>query len=81
MWKAATIWPQLEASQPEMIARLRTIAAAADTPNFTEVFAREFAAIQGISIDYAVMEQATDVVVIEAPFRGTTWEVGRRSRG
>jgi mannose-1-phosphate guanylyltransferase len=32
------------------------------------VFDREFAAIKGISIDYAVMEHATDVVVIEAPF-------------
>ena len=29
---------------------------------------REFAAIDGISIDYAVMEHATDVAVIEAPF-------------
>ena len=32
------------------------------------MFAREFAEIKGISIDYAVMEQATYVAVIEAPF-------------
>ena len=31
-------------------------------------FEREFAAIKAISVDYAVMEHATDVVVIEAPF-------------
>ena len=32
------------------------------------MFEREFAAIKPISIDYAVMEHATDVAVIEAPF-------------
>ena len=32
------------------------------------VFEREFTAIKPISIDYAVMEHATDVAVIEAPF-------------
>ena len=32
------------------------------------VFEREFTAIKGISIDYAVMEHATNVAVIEAPF-------------
>ena len=32
------------------------------------MFEREFTAIKPISIDYAVMEHATDVAVIEAPF-------------
>jgi mannose-1-phosphate guanylyltransferase len=68
VWKAATILEQLEARQPEMVARLRTIAAAADMENFADVFAREFEAIRGISIDYAVMEHAANVLVIEAPF-------------
>ncbi len=68
VWKAATILRALEERQPEMVAHLRTIAAALDRPNFAEVFAREFAAIQAISIDYAVMEHASDVLVIEAPF-------------
>ena len=44
---------------------------------------REFAAIQGISIDYAVMERATDVAVIEAPFEwddvGSWQAIGRLS--
>ena len=34
------------------------------------MFAEEFAAIKRISIDYAVLEHAKDVVVIEAPFSG-----------
>lgn len=71
VWKAATILAALRARQPECLARLEAIAAAWDTPDQEAVFAREFAAIKGISIDYAVLEHATDVVVIEAPF---TWD-------
>ncbi len=62
---------ELARHQPEMLARLRTIAAAADTPDFQPTFEREFAAIRGISIDYAVMEKSSQVAVIEAPF---TWD-------
>ena len=68
VWKAATILAALEARQPQMMSHLKKIAAAAGTASFAQVLEREFTAIQGISIDYAVMEQATDVVVIEAPF-------------
>ncbi len=68
VWKAATILAALEARQPQMMSHLKKIAAAAGTASFAQVLEREFTAIQGISIDYAVMEHATDVVVIEAPF-------------
>lgn len=68
IWKAATILNALRERQPEMLSHLETIVAAWGTSKQTEVFDREFAAIQGISIDYAVMEHATDVAVIEAPF-------------
>ncbi len=68
VWRASTILKALEEREPEMFARLSTIAAAMDSPSYEEVFAREFAAIRGVSIDYAVMEHARDVVVIEAPF-------------
>jgi len=71
VWKAATILAALAQRQPETLARLRAIADAWDTPARADVFAREFAAIKGISIDYAVLEYATDVAVIEAPF---TWD-------
>ena len=43
-----------------------TIDAAWDTADFYLVFEREFSAIRGVSIDYAVMEHAKSVVVIEA---------------
>jgi len=71
VWQAATIVAALEQRQPEMVAELRRIVAAWDRAARDEVFAREFAAIRGISIDYAVMEHAKDVAVIEAPF---TWD-------
>ena len=51
-----------------MLKHLEAIVAAWDTPQRQAVFDREFAAIKPISIDYAVMEHATDVAVIEAPF-------------
>jgi mannose-1-phosphate guanylyltransferase len=68
VWRAATILDALRSRQPEMLAHLEAIVAAWDTNQREEVFSREFAAIEGISIDYAVMEHATEVVVIEANF-------------
>jgi mannose-1-phosphate guanylyltransferase len=84
VWRAATIVAALDTRQPEMLARLRTIVAAWDSPDRDEVFAREFAAIRGISIDYAVLEHATDVAVIEAPFGWDDlggWSAVARQRG
>ena len=68
VWRAATILAALRTRQPECLARLERIAAAWDGPDRDQVFAGEFAAIKGISIDYAVLEHADDVAVIEAPF-------------
>ena len=47
-------------------------------------FAEEFAAIRGISIDYAVLEHARDVAMIEAPFSWDDlggWSAVARQRG
>jgi mannose-1-phosphate guanylyltransferase len=71
IWRAATIIEALEKYQPEMMTHLRAIADSQNQPNAAEVFNREFAAIRGISIDYAVMEHAPEVAMIEAPF---TWD-------
>ncbi|MCE9547670.1 MAG: mannose-1-phosphate guanylyltransferase [Planctomycetia bacterium] len=70
LWRAATIVDELTARQPKMMQHLEKIAAARPA-DFQDVFRREFEPIQGVSIDYAVMEHATDVAVIEAPF---TWD-------
>lgn len=68
VWKARTILAALERFEPAMHARLMTIAQSFGSDDFPEVFARQFAAIAGKSIDYAVMEHYDDVAVIEAPF-------------
>jgi mannose-1-phosphate guanylyltransferase len=84
VWKASTILEALAARQPECLAHLEAIVAAWDTPERDAVFDREFAAIKGISIDYAVLEHATDVVVIEAPFQWDDlggWSAVARQRG
>jgi len=84
LWKAQTILDALAEFQPEMYARLQRIADAVNTPQFGEVLANEFAAIQGTSIDYAVMEHASDVVVVEAPFDWDdvgSWQSLARLRG
>jgi mannose-1-phosphate guanylyltransferase len=68
VWRAATIIEALRQRQPEMLRRLEMIVAAWDTEQRDTVFQREFEAITPISIDYAVMEHAADVAVVEAPF-------------
>jgi mannose-1-phosphate guanylyltransferase len=68
VWRASTILDALRERQLEMLAHLERIVDAWDGDHQASVFAREFAAIKPISIDYAVMEHATDVAVIEAPF-------------
>lgn len=68
LWRAADILDALARFQPAMYEQLEQISREFDSPRFQETFARCFAAIEGTSIDYAVMEKAEDVVVIEAPF-------------
>jgi mannose-1-phosphate guanylyltransferase len=67
-----------------MYDQLSRIASAWDSPQREEVLTRAFAAIRPISIDYAVMEDADDVAVIEAPFEWDdvgSWQSIARLRG
>jgi mannose-1-phosphate guanylyltransferase len=68
VWKARTILDALEKYEPEICDHLEVIQNHLDKPEFTTVFDREFTAIRGKSIDFAVMEHYQPVVVIEAPF-------------
>lgn len=84
VWRAATIIEALSRHQPDCLAHLQKIASAWEGPNFQKVFAEEFAAIKGVSIDYAVLEHAEDVAVIEAPFSWDDlggWSAVARQRG
>jgi mannose-1-phosphate guanylyltransferase len=84
VWRAAKILSELETFDPEMYGHIRAIGQSIATPKFSEVLASEFAAIDGRSIDYAVMEKAKNVVVVEAPFNWDdigSWQAIARLRG
>lgn len=68
VWSAATILSELRANQPKLAAAVERIAAAWETPRQDEVLTKEYAALDRISIDYAVMEKAAEVLVVQAPF-------------
>lgn len=68
IWRAQTILDAIAEFQPEMHQHLMTIDRAIGQDDYQEVLQREFEAITPISIDLGVMEYASDVVVVEAPF-------------
>lgn len=68
VWKAKTILSAIERFEPEMAEHLKVIGRSIGKPDFASVLDREFTAIRGKSIDFAVMEYYWPVVVIEAPF-------------
>ena len=68
LWRASTILDALKNNVPEMHSHIEKIADAIGTDRFTETLEAEFTAIDGTSIDYAVMENYPNVVTIEAPF-------------
>jgi mannose-1-phosphate guanylyltransferase len=69
VWKAATILNDLRRRQPKVAAAAERIADAWGTPQRDAVFLREYQGLERISIDYAVMENAPNVLVVQAPFR------------
>lgn len=68
-WRAATILQALKERQPRLHAAVGRIAEAWDTPEREHVLRGEYEALDRISIDYAVMEHAREVLVVQAPFR------------
>jgi mannose-1-phosphate guanylyltransferase len=86
VWKVDTILNALRQFEPEMHGRLQSIAVRADSApaEFNAILDREFTAIRGKSIDFAVMEHYQPVMVIEAPFTWDdvgSWQALARSRG
>ncbi len=67
-WKAATILEQLKQNEPDTWERLQTLMEAIDTDGYDAMLAEQFPKMNSISIDYAVLESAKGVAVIEAPF-------------
>lgn len=68
VWKASTILAQLERHLPATRAAIERIALAWDGPARDATLRAEYAAVQRISIDYAVLEKARDIVVVEVEY-------------
>ena len=68
VWKVKTILNALKQFEPELFSHIQKISAAIGTDDYEQVLEEEFCAIDGPSIDYAVMERYDNVCVIEAPF-------------
>jgi mannose-1-phosphate guanylyltransferase len=69
VWKAATILDQLRDRQPKLHAAVQRIAEAWSTPQREAVLGREYDGLERVSIDFAVMEHAPEVLVVQAPYR------------
>ncbi|MCB9545713.1 MAG: mannose-1-phosphate guanylyltransferase [Myxococcales bacterium] len=63
---AARILSDIKRFLPGLHAALLRIQAAIDTPAYPEVLAEQFASVRSVSLDYGVMEHASDVRVIPA---------------
>jgi len=70
VWSYATVASGLAQHQPEISAACERWkkAAAAGAPKLLKVLAAEYPTIQKISIDYALLEKATNVVVADGSF-------------
>ncbi|HEV3143392.1 MAG TPA: mannose-1-phosphate guanylyltransferase, partial [Gemmataceae bacterium] len=67
--KAASFLEQLRQQKPAIHAAVSRIAAAWGTTQQNEVFSHEYPNIEKISIDFAVLEHAPEVLVMQAPYR------------
>jgi mannose-1-phosphate guanylyltransferase len=69
VWSFVTLTQGLEQHQPEMAAACLRWFKAAGTPKLAKVLAREYPGLKKISIDYALMEHAHNVVVADGAFQ------------
>ena len=68
IWSFVTITQGLEKHQPEMAEACQRWFKAAGTPKLEKILAKEYPAIKKISIDFALMEHAQNVVVADGSF-------------
>jgi mannose-1-phosphate guanylyltransferase len=69
VWKVGAILDSLAEQQPRLFAAVQRIAAAWGSTDGEAVLRREYEALDKLSIDYAVMERAREVLVVQAPYR------------
>jgi mannose-1-phosphate guanylyltransferase len=83
VWKARTILERLKEFEPELLAGLERIVNG-PPDGYDQRLSAEFPKLKSISIDYAVLERAQNVCVLEAPFQWDdvgSWEALSRLEG
>jgi mannose-1-phosphate guanylyltransferase len=68
VWRARAILDALEVHRPGLAAGLRRVGRALGTPEEAGAIAREYPGLERVPIDKAVMEQATNVRVLEVVY-------------
>ena len=68
VWRAAAILAALAEFEPEIDAALSRLSEVIGGEGYEKALASEYESLKSISIDYAVLERADGVFVVEAPF-------------
>ncbi len=69
VWRVAALLEEMRRQQPKLHDAVRRIADAWSTPRRDETLRREYETLTKISIDYAIMEHAREVLAVQAPYR------------
>jgi mannose-1-phosphate guanylyltransferase len=69
VWKVAAVLAELRGQRPALYDAVQRIADARNTPRQADVLREEYTKIEKVSIDYAVMEHARQVLAVQAPFQ------------
>lgn len=68
VWKISTILENFQKLMPDMYAGLSVIASAIGTPQEEEVLAEEFVKLASESVDYGIMEKASNIYILPGSF-------------
>ncbi len=71
VWSASTILENINTHMPDLSHGLERIKKSLETPDESSVICHEYEKFENISIDYGIMERASNVKIIEAGF---TWD-------
>ncbi len=69
VWRAAAVLAELRKHKPALHDAVCRVADAWPTPRRAEVLHAEYPRMEKVSIDFAVMEHAAEVLVVQAPYR------------
>jgi mannose-1-phosphate guanylyltransferase len=69
VWKASAVLAELQSQRPALYDAVRRIADSRGTPRWADILRDEYAKVEKVSIDFAVMEHAKEVLAVQAPYQ------------